>query len=72
MLFPIMNRRSPGRGSAETCERCGRPIRNHHVGDVCVERGDGDGDGANGLPWSLRAVRLAACADDVRRPVRAL
>jgi hypothetical protein len=44
-------------GQADECEHCGFPIGNHHVGDVCVERGD---VGKSCLPWALRTVSLAA------------
>lgn len=51
-----MDRRKSTKTSIESCERCGYPAAEHHVGDVCVERGD---RGTTGLPWSLRAVQLS-------------
>jgi hypothetical protein len=51
-----MDRRKSTTISVESCERCGYPVAEHHVGDVCVERGDRS---IVGLPWALRAVQLS-------------
>jgi hypothetical protein len=42
---------SPARGRVEcvTCERCGHPVWDHHVDDVCVECDRGDAGTPCGL-----------------------